>query len=375
MEFYSPIYDTPEKIADEKPDIRTTLYWNPYLQIGPDGTAQIEFYSNDHKNQQYDIAIEGITPDGKHEKIYPPGKYDGGIFCSLHEYASVDSLKTAQQIGYGHTLFTGHLQFVEKNVSVRTGYFQKGFSVGKDRSGSAPRSRIRIGMSTVNLDGKRSRIVPAEFAPCDRIGTQSADQVKHRPAVGFPVDPTGVFEYFRRLPDFGRRYVILSDRYDVSRRDLFDRLDDQIRPRDHQFVMQGSCALVRPDRDTAPAQDISFVYLVVQHKGSDAALRLAVDNRPVDRRGPRYCGNNDACRLNVPSAGIDQIISGSIRKAITIPRSGRNARNVSTNCGSFNFSGCKTGNPTSTAYRLTADCCKCSPRPAGLSGIVTTPTT
>jgi len=65
VEFYSPIYDTPEKIADEKPDIRTTLYWNPYLQIGPDGTAQIEFYSNDHKNQQYDIAIEGITPDGK----------------------------------------------------------------------------------------------------------------------------------------------------------------------------------------------------------------------------------------------------------------------------------------------------------------------
>lgn len=65
VEFYSPVYDTPEKIADEKPDIRTTLYWNPYLQIAPDGTAQIEFYSNDHKNQQYDIAIEGITPDGK----------------------------------------------------------------------------------------------------------------------------------------------------------------------------------------------------------------------------------------------------------------------------------------------------------------------
>ena len=65
VEFYSPIYDTPEKIVDEKPDIRTTLYWNPYLQIGPDGTAQIEFYSNDLENQQYDIAIEGITPDGK----------------------------------------------------------------------------------------------------------------------------------------------------------------------------------------------------------------------------------------------------------------------------------------------------------------------
>ena len=65
VEFYNPVYDTPEKIADEKPDIRTTLYWNPYLQIGPDGTAQIEFYSNDHKNQQYDIAIEGITSNGK----------------------------------------------------------------------------------------------------------------------------------------------------------------------------------------------------------------------------------------------------------------------------------------------------------------------
>jgi len=65
VEFYSPAYDTPEKVADEKPDIRTTLFWNPYLEIEPDGTAIIEFYADDNENPQYDITIEGISPDGK----------------------------------------------------------------------------------------------------------------------------------------------------------------------------------------------------------------------------------------------------------------------------------------------------------------------
>ena len=60
-EFYHPIYDTPEKVNDKTPDLRTTLYWNPYVKFGPDGKSKIEFYSGDSDNSQYEITIEGTT--------------------------------------------------------------------------------------------------------------------------------------------------------------------------------------------------------------------------------------------------------------------------------------------------------------------------
>ena len=90
---------------------------------------------------------------------------------------------------------------------------------------------------------------------------------------------------------------------------------------------------------------------------------------------PLYCGSSDACRLKVPSRGIAQTTSGSIRKAITIPRSGRNSSIVLTKAGSRNFSGCRIGNPSSRAAIFTSLSCNFCPRPAGLSGVVTTPTT
>ena len=64
VEFYAPVYDTPEKLADKKPDNRSTLYWNPYLQTGPDGKASVEFYSSDSDNPKYEITIEGVILDG-----------------------------------------------------------------------------------------------------------------------------------------------------------------------------------------------------------------------------------------------------------------------------------------------------------------------
>ena len=64
MEFYHPVYDTPEKVNNGKPDKRTTLYWNPYLKTDPNGNTTIEFYSNDTDQVDYDIDIEGIAPDG-----------------------------------------------------------------------------------------------------------------------------------------------------------------------------------------------------------------------------------------------------------------------------------------------------------------------
>ena len=63
-EFYHPVYDTPEKLANKTPDRRTTLYWEPYLQLGDDGKGSIEFYTNDKNKSRLEIVIEGIAADG-----------------------------------------------------------------------------------------------------------------------------------------------------------------------------------------------------------------------------------------------------------------------------------------------------------------------
>ena len=64
-EFYHPVYDTPEKRENKTPDHRTTLYWEPYLQVGPDGKGCLEFYTNDNKKSELEITIEGITKEGE----------------------------------------------------------------------------------------------------------------------------------------------------------------------------------------------------------------------------------------------------------------------------------------------------------------------
>ena len=90
---------------------------------------------------------------------------------------------------------------------------------------------------------------------------------------------------------------------------------------------------------------------------------------------PRYCGSSEAWRLKVPRRGIDQMTSGSMRKAMTMPRSGCSARIASMNSGARSFSGCSTGSPSSSAATLTSLWWTFWPRPAGLSGVVTTATT
>nr|WP_316615992.1 hypothetical protein [uncultured Alistipes sp.] len=64
MEFYHPVYDTPEKINNGKPDERTTLFWNPYVKTDPNGNTTIEFYTNDTDQVDYDIDIEGLDLQG-----------------------------------------------------------------------------------------------------------------------------------------------------------------------------------------------------------------------------------------------------------------------------------------------------------------------
>lgn len=63
-EFYQPVYDTPEKKNASAPDLHTTIYWNPSVQMDKDGKASFDVYNSDTPGN-YNIVIEGITYDGK----------------------------------------------------------------------------------------------------------------------------------------------------------------------------------------------------------------------------------------------------------------------------------------------------------------------
>ncbi len=58
-----PEYHT-ETVPDRRrPDFRNTLYWNPNLETGDDGTVTFEFYTSDEPGD-YRVFVEGISPDG-----------------------------------------------------------------------------------------------------------------------------------------------------------------------------------------------------------------------------------------------------------------------------------------------------------------------
>ncbi|MDX8337543.1 hypothetical protein SLH46_00020 [Draconibacterium sp. IB214405] len=60
-EFYSPTY-TAENRNSEKPDNRTTLYWNPSVKL-TNGAANISFFTSDDI-ARYIVLVEGITING-----------------------------------------------------------------------------------------------------------------------------------------------------------------------------------------------------------------------------------------------------------------------------------------------------------------------
>ena len=64
VEFYHPTYDTLEKKDARRSDLRSTIYWNPALQLDEEGNAIIEYYTPDSTAPE-DIIIEGIDENGK----------------------------------------------------------------------------------------------------------------------------------------------------------------------------------------------------------------------------------------------------------------------------------------------------------------------
>ncbi|MCL1821387.1 MAG: carboxypeptidase regulatory-like domain-containing protein [Prolixibacteraceae bacterium] len=61
-EFYAPKYDTPER--NQKPDLRTTIHWQPSITTDENGKASFSFYTADAPST-YTVVIEGMTADGR----------------------------------------------------------------------------------------------------------------------------------------------------------------------------------------------------------------------------------------------------------------------------------------------------------------------
>jgi hypothetical protein len=62
-EFYNPVYD--KNSDNSETDIRSTLYWNPYVITNKKTPrARIEFYNNDISKKLL-VVLEGVNGDGK----------------------------------------------------------------------------------------------------------------------------------------------------------------------------------------------------------------------------------------------------------------------------------------------------------------------
>ncbi len=62
--FYRPKYDVASIKADPRPDLRTTVYWEPRILIDSTGVAKLSFYTADRAST-YDVILEGIAKDGR----------------------------------------------------------------------------------------------------------------------------------------------------------------------------------------------------------------------------------------------------------------------------------------------------------------------
>ncbi len=62
--FISPDYSSEEMKRSRIPDFRNTLYWNPSVKTNKEGNASVEFWTSDFVSD-YEINVQGITPDGK----------------------------------------------------------------------------------------------------------------------------------------------------------------------------------------------------------------------------------------------------------------------------------------------------------------------
>jgi hypothetical protein len=66
-EFYSPNYEKPNESSE--PDIRTTLYWNPYIITNKKSPRiRLQFFNNDISKRLL-MVLEGVNGDGKMTRV------------------------------------------------------------------------------------------------------------------------------------------------------------------------------------------------------------------------------------------------------------------------------------------------------------------
>ncbi len=62
-EFYSPVYDTPQKFASRLPDYRNVLQWDPSVRLTGSGPFTTSFYTSDIPGK-YAVVVEGLSKEG-----------------------------------------------------------------------------------------------------------------------------------------------------------------------------------------------------------------------------------------------------------------------------------------------------------------------
>ena len=66
-EFYNPQYDNPNE--NPETDIRSTLYWNPYVMTNKKSPRfRVQFFNNDI-SRKLQIVLEGVTADGRMARV------------------------------------------------------------------------------------------------------------------------------------------------------------------------------------------------------------------------------------------------------------------------------------------------------------------
>jgi len=63
VQFYSPVYSTEQEKKSSKPDYRTTIHWNPNVQVDSTGIVNLSFYAADIPTK-YSVVLEGISSLG-----------------------------------------------------------------------------------------------------------------------------------------------------------------------------------------------------------------------------------------------------------------------------------------------------------------------
>jgi len=113
-EFYSPRYDRPGR-ATSQPDLRTTIYWNPYLKTDANGTASFNFFNADGPGT-YRVVIEGINADGQlGRQVF---RYTVG------DAQAITNTATPASIDKNLALLTDPLDNFNKRLPVEKAYLQ-----------------------------------------------------------------------------------------------------------------------------------------------------------------------------------------------------------------------------------------------------------